>query len=127
MTEIENTKFDLLIRMVEQLEQNMTRSNGINEQRFQELKGEIKDLRGELKEEIKDLRGEVKDIRGELKEIRLELRDIRTESQKEKEKLQEVYESRDRVSIAFTRAWTIASFFIALIASTIVLVVAKTF
>ncbi len=60
-------------------------------------------------------------------ELKEEIKEMRHDVGKDKDKLQEVYEARDRVSVSFTRAWTTASFFIALIASTIVLAVVKAF
>ncbi|MBI5185278.1 MAG: hypothetical protein HZA01_06080 [Nitrospinae bacterium] len=42
-----------------------------------------------------------------------------------KAKLDKVYESRDQMAVRFTRAWASASFFLALIASVIVLAVTK--
>jgi hypothetical protein len=55
------------------------------------------------------------------------LRDEKHEREKMEDKLEKVYESRNRVTVSFTRTWATASMFMALMASTIVLSVAKAF
>jgi len=43
--------------------------------------------------------------------------------EKMEDKLEKIYESRDRVSVDFTRTWALASMFMAILSSTIVLAV----
>lgn len=64
------------------------------------------------------------EVKTELKE---EIREVKHDVRQDRDKLQEVYESRDRVTVNFTRSWSTASFFIALITATIVLAVVKAF
>jgi hypothetical protein len=77
-----------------------------HDKRFEQMETNLRDFKQEVKEEFKDLKYA----------LRLD-----------KEKLEKVYEARERVTVSFTRSWATASFFIALIASTIVLAVAKAF
>lgn len=49
------------------------------------------------------------------------------EREKTEAKLEKIYESRDHVSVRFTRSWMFASFFLALLSATIVLAVDKAF
>jgi hypothetical protein len=49
------------------------------------------------------------------------------EREKTEAKLEKIYESRDKVSVSFTRSWMFASFFLALLSATIVLAVDKAF
>ena len=43
------------------------------------------------------------------------------------DKLEEIYECRNRIAISFTRSWMMASIFIALLSATVVLAVEKAF
>jgi len=49
------------------------------------------------------------------------------EREKTEAKLEKIYESRDQVSVSFTRSWMFASFFLALLSATVVLAVDKAF
>ena len=75
------------------------------DERFEKLEASMKEMRQELKDEIRDVK-----------------HDLRIDRQK----LDKVYESRDQVTVSFTRVWAMASFFIAVTASTITFAVAKT-
>jgi len=55
------------------------------------------------------------------------IKDEKREREKTEKKLEKIYESRDRVSVSFTRSWMFASFFISLLSATIVLAVDRAF
>jgi len=55
------------------------------------------------------------------------IKNEKCEREKMEIKLEKIYESRDRVSVKFTRVWMFASFFIALLSATIVLAVDRAF
>ena len=55
------------------------------------------------------------------------IKNEKCEREKMEIKLEKIYESRDRVSVNFTRVWMFASFFIALLSATIVLAVDRAF
>ena len=57
--------------------------------------------------------------------LKHEMREIKNTINADRDKLQEVYESRDRVTVKFTRAWMTASFFIALIVVLMVMAIEK--
>jgi len=53
--------------------------------------------------------------------------DIKGEMSEDRKKLNEIYESRNYVTVKFTRAWTFASLFVAVFASMTVLAFDKAF
>lgn len=77
-----------------------------------------------LHEDLSSFKADTNRRLDRLHEDNLEIRSILRNDQ---EKLEKVYESRDRVTVNFTRSWMHASFFIALLASTVVLAVSKAF
>ena len=54
-------------------------------------------------------------------EVKENFRDIKYDLRLDKEKLEKVYESRDKVTIQFGWQWAAASFFIAFVSSSMVL------
>ena len=59
--------------------------------------------------------------------VHKEIQGVKEVIKEDKQKLQEVYDARHKVTVDFTRSWMFGSFFIALLASTIVLAVSKAF
>jgi len=55
------------------------------------------------------------------------IKNEKREREKTEAKLEQIYESRDRVTVNFTRSWTFASFFIALLSVTLALALEKAF
>jgi len=55
------------------------------------------------------------------------IKNEKREREKTEAKLEQIYESRDRVTVSFTRSWMFASFFISLLSATIVLAVDRAF
>ena len=78
------------------------------------MKEEFANVRQETKEEFANARQEAKEFRQEMKE---ELKEVKYDLRLDKEKLQQVYESRDKVTVSFTRSWATASVFMAVLAS----------
>lgn len=119
-----NQQFEFIQQQFESMNKNM-------ENQFQTLQLQINLLETKIdKTEVrldKKIDNFQEENRRGFDSLQRELDDIKYEFRSERQKLQEVYESRDRVTVSFTRAWASASFFIALTASTIVLAVAKAF
>jgi septal ring factor EnvC (AmiA/AmiB activator) len=55
------------------------------------------------------------------------IREERNERENNEDKLEKIYESRDRVSVNFTRLWAVASFFIAILSSVVTLTIDRIF
>ena len=110
-------KEDLIIKLLEEFKADVNR-------RFEQVEIARKEDRAETHRLFAEQNKQREEDRAEW---RRSFEDIKYDLRLDKEKLQEVYESRDRVTVSFTRAWASASFFIALSASTIVLAVAKAF
>jgi hypothetical protein len=93
----------------------------INNEMLYEL---IKEFKSDVSRRFQDV-----DKRFELLQIdtNRQFGELRELIKEEKQKLQQVYESRDKITVSFTRAWMCGSFFIALISSTIVLAITKAF
>ena len=121
-------KEDLIIKLLEEFKADVNR-------RFEQVEEARREDRAEMARRFEQAEIARKEDRSEWQKAREEDRaewrrsfeEIKYDLRLDKEKLQEVYESRDRVTVSFTRAWASASFFIALSASTIVLAVAKAF
>ena len=99
---VSDQQFQLLVKMIESLDKRMDS--------FDKKIDEVKT-----------------DMQRQFTEVKDEIRDVKHDVRRERDKLQEVYESRDIVTVKFTRAWASASFFMALTAATIVLAVVKAF
>jgi hypothetical protein len=67
-----------------------------------------------IKEMKSDMNRRFTEIDRRFAEMDRKLDDLRDEIRRDKEKLEKVYESRDKVTVQFTRAWMGASFLIAL-------------
>ncbi len=87
----------------------------------------LKDFREEVNRRFEQVDKRFEQGEKRFDQLETLVREEKHEREKTEEKLEKVYESRDRVTVNFTRAWATASFFVALIASTIVLAVAKAF
>ena len=128
-------KEDLIIKLLEEFKADVNRRFEQVEIARKEDRAETHRLFAEQNKQREEDRAETHRLFAEQNKQREEDRaewrrsfeDIKYDLRLDKEKLQEVYESRDRVTVSFTRAWASASFFIALSASTIVLAVAKAF
>jgi hypothetical protein len=55
------------------------------------------------------------------------IREERSKREKNENKLEKIYESRNRVSVNFTRLWAVASFFIAILSSVVTLTIDRMF
>lgn len=106
---VSDQQFQLLVKMIESLDKRMD-----------SFDKQIVALDKKI-DEIKI------DMQRQFTEVKEEIRDVKHDVRRERDKLQEVYESRDCVTVKFTRAWASASFFMALTAATIVLAVVKAF
>ena len=73
---------------------------------------------------LQEFKGEFREFKTDIKE---EFREVKSILRHHEGRINELYETRDKVTVRFTRAWTTASFFIALIASTVTLAVVKAF
>ena len=124
-------KEDLIIKLLEDQSRRLEEFKGDVNRRFEQVDKRFEQAEIARKEDRTEMHRLFAEQNKQREEDRAEWRrsfeDIKYDLRLDKEKLQEVYESRDRVTVSFTRAWASASFFIALSASTIVLAVAKAF
>jgi len=115
-------------RLILELFRELKEDNAMHQSKMENA---ISGLRSVMKEENEKLRSEMKkgfgDVQKELERVERRLERVEDDVRADRDKLQEVYESRNRVSVKFTQSWATASFFVALISSTIVLAVAKAF
>jgi chromosome segregation ATPase len=117
---------------------NTTASSAITNEMLYEL---IKDLKTDMNRRFEqvDKRFEQVEKRFEQVDKRLEqvdkrldemfdlIRDERKGREKNEDKLERIYESRDRVCVKFARSWTFASFFIAISSAIIALFINEAF
>ncbi len=131
---IPEDKADLIIEILHQHEkrfdqiENQRKDDKIEmHQRFKQMEVQRKDDKIEMHQRFEQIERRFEQMDRRFEQLVDLIREEKHEREKYEEKLQKVYESRDRVTVNFTRSWATASFFIALIASTIVLAVAKAF
>jgi predicted nucleic acid-binding Zn-ribbon protein len=110
---VSDQQFQLLVKMIESLDKRMD-----------SFDKQIESLDKKMERRIDDVK---ETMQRQFAEVKEEIRDVKHDVRRERDKLQEVYESRDCVTVKFTRAWASASFFMALTAATIVLAVVKAF
>jgi nitrogen fixation/metabolism regulation signal transduction histidine kinase len=84
-----------------------------------------KETRDRFEQADRNLNEFKRDTQRRFEQVDKRFDEVKEEIRADKNKLQEVYESRDRVTVKFTRSWMTASFFIALIAVLMVLAVEK--
>lgn len=99
----------------------------ISDQQFQLLVKMIESLDKRMDSLDKKIYEVKNDMQRQFTEVKEEMREIKHDVRRDRDKLQEVYESRDQVTVKFTRVWASASFFMSLTAATIILAIAKAF
>ncbi len=108
----------LILSLIQEMKKDLQSTRQEFKEEFQstrqEFKEELQKMRQEMKGEIQSTRQELKE---EIRDVKLEVRDLRTEIRGDREKLDEVYLSRDKVKITFGWQWGLASFVIAIIAA----------
>jgi len=87
----------------------------------------LKQFRSEFLEFKGDVNRRFEQIDRRFEQLERSNAELRDEIRRDKEKLDKVYESRDKVTVQFTRAWMGASFFIALFTLIGGFALAKTF
>ena len=92
----------------------------MNDQQFQTLLTLIQDFKADVNRRFEQ-------VDEQMKELKFEIREMKHDVQSDRDKLQEVYESRNRVTVNFTKSWAMASFFISMLSATVVLAVTNAF
>ena len=106
--------------------------NDMNEQQFQtmftliqDFKSDMKDFKSDMNRRFEQVDKRFEQVDSQIKELKFEMREMKGDIQKDRNKLQEVYESRNKVAVSFTRSWAMASFFISISSSAVVLVLSR--
>ena len=102
---------------------------------LKDLKEDTNRKFGEVYELLKDFKEDTNrrflkiesDMAEDRQKIDTMFHDVRSDMSEDRQKLNAIYEERGYVSVKFTRAWTLASFFIAILASMTVLAFEKAF
>ena len=92
------------------------------DRRFREMTEVIRDHKTETDRRFQEV---IELIRDHKTETDRKFQEVIMLIREDKQKLQEVYDSRDRVTVQFTRAWSLASFFIAFGSSALVLILSR--
>lgn len=85
----------------------------------------LKEFKADMREFKSDVNRRFQEVDKQFQSIDKRLDDITDLLREDKKKLQEVYDSRDKVTVQFTRAWSLASFFIAFGSSALVLILSR--
>lgn len=87
-------------------------------EQFRLLRGDINDVRQDVRDVRSELKGDIQHLRGEIQELR-------TEARSDHSKLDELCRSRNTVKIRFGLEWMVASFLIAIVASSVAVVITQ--
>ena len=99
----------------EQLSHEMKKNKEDVNQRFTDIANYMKDFKYDVNRRFEQVDRRFDETSENFKELKKDIRE-------DKDKLQQVYESRDRVTVHFTRIWAMASLFIAFLASSLSIV-----
>lgn len=127
---MKDDQFQVLVKMIENIDTKIDNFRENVDEKFKQVDARFEQI--DKRFEQIDKRFEQMDNRLDqmdenIRDVKQDVRDVKKDVIADRDKLQEVYESRDKVTVTFTRSWATASFFIALISSTIILAVAKAF
>jgi type IV secretion system protein TrbJ len=70
---------------------------------------------------------QINGLKYEIRDIKHDIREMKVERHSDQEQLQDIYNSRNKVVAHFTQNWIIASFFISMLSSTVVLTISQVF
>jgi hypothetical protein len=90
----------------------------MNDQQFQTIFTLIQDFKSDMNRRFEQVDSQIKDVKHEI-------RDIKQDMKIDRVKIQEVYDSRNKVRVDFTRNWVFASLFIAIVSSSFVLTMSR--
>ena len=96
-------QFQLLVKIIESLDKKVDDFKADTQRQFDEVREEIRELKT--------------DTQRQFTEVKTEIREVKHDIGAEKDKLQKVYEARNRVQVAFGWQWSMASMFIAVVAA----------
>ena len=113
---IPENKLDLIIEILHQ-----------HDKRFEQMEANRQSDKQEILQRFEQVDKRFEQVEEKLQNLKQEVRDVKHDVRSDRDKLQEVYESRNKVAVSFTKSWAIASFFIAMISSTIVIAFSKAF
>ena len=117
MTENDNQKLDLIIKMIEQVEKRLDQ----HDRRFDQIEQVRKEDRTEWRHAREEDRAEWRNAREEDRtEWRRGFDEIKYDLRLDKEKLEKVYEARNQVTVNFSRAFATTNAFIAGVIAVIV-------
>ena len=85
--------------------------------RFEQASDELKEFKADNNRRFEQVDKRFEQIDKRFEQIDSELKQIREMIREDKNKLEKVYESRNRVTVNFTRSWMLASFGIAIFVS----------
>ena len=106
-------QFQTLLALNQDIKTDMNR-------RFEQVDEQIKEMKNDINRRFEQ-------VDEQMKELKFEIREMKHDVQSDRDKLQEVYESRNRVTVNFTKSWAMASFFISMLSATVVLAVTNAF
>ena len=104
---------DKLDRIIDILNQHEKRFDQID-RRFEQIDKRFEQIEKNLEEFKNEIRSEIQEFKTETRE---NFRDIKYDLRSDKEKLEQVYQTRDKVKITFGWQWGMASLMIAVVAS----------
>ena len=94
---------------------------------IQDFKADMNQFKADVNRRFEQVERNFGQVDEQIKELKFEIREMKHDVQSDRDKLQEVYESRNRVTVNFTKSWAMASFFISMLSATVVLAVTNAF
>jgi len=107
-----NKRFDQVDKRFEQVDKRFEQVD----KRFEQIDKRFE----QVDKKFEDVNRQIENVREEIKDVKIEMKEIKHDVRSDRDKLQEVYESRDKVKITFGWQWGMVSLFIAITAGAIV-------
>ena len=123
MPDMTDKQFTTLLTLISDFKSDMNQRFEQVDKRFEQVDKRFEQVNHrflQVDEQISGLKYEIRDIKQDIKEMKFEIHS-------DQGKLQEIYSSRNKVVAHFTRNWVMASFFISILSSSVVLTFAQIF
>lgn len=126
--QVPEEKIDLLIQMFEQHEKRLDQMETSNQKNFDQIeKGfeQIEKRFEQVEKRFEQVEKRFEQVFEQIKDLKDDVRELKRDVKNERDKLQEVYESRDKVTVTFGRAFPVFNAFVSGIVAFIVVFFTK--
>jgi hypothetical protein len=120
MNDMKDSQFQTLLALITEFKEDSSKQRqedkSDSNRRFEQIDRRFEDITHYMKDFKSDVNRRFDEINSEIQELKIDVK-------QDKNKLQEVYNSRDKVTVSFTRSWAMFSFFMAFSASTMATII----